>query len=92
MPDMSSISTPETIAVLPVTPATVPATWVPWLPTSAIGSASKPFWLSLLLKTLATMTLGLTFLHVPFAVASAASHFGKPAGYEKPAGSKNGCR
>ena len=72
---------PSAVTTVPATPAAIPATWVPWKePGRQSGSrpcAPEPG----PGKERATITLGVVNFRPPF---------GKPAGYEKPAGLKNG--
>src|SRR4030095_13253846 len=72
---------PPAGAVVPATPAAMPATCVPWnddFGSTASRPAAPDFGPG---KTRAAITFGVTHLLLPF---------GKPAGYEKPAGAKNG--
>ena len=66
---------------MPESPAAIPATCVPW--NDEFGSVTS-------LPGAPEFGPGKTFATITFGVVDAVSPFGKPAGYEKPAGLKNG--
>ena len=68
-------------AVVPDTPAAIPATCVPWNDESG-STARRP--------GSPAFGPGNTFATITFGVVHFVAPLGKPAGYEKPAGLKNG--
>ncbi len=66
---------------MPESPAAIPATWVPWKDESG-STARRP--------ALPAPGPGKTRATITFGVVHFVAPFGKPGGYEKPFGSKNG--